>query len=58
MYLEKKIVTKIAGVVQHSDPDKFEKFLPCLQGNESRTPVLGEVACTKSEITGLFMRGA
>lgn len=43
----REIITKISQVVQYPDPDKFNIFLPCLQGNEMRTLVLGEAACTK-----------
>lgn len=53
----KQIITKIYQGEQQSDPDKFGIFLPCLQGNELKTLVLGELACTRSEIIGLFIGG-
>lgn len=53
----KQIITKIYQGEQQSDPDKFGIFLPCLQGNELKTLVLGELAYTRNEIIGLFIGG-
>lgn len=58
MYIDcGEIIIKISQVVQYPDPDKFSIFLPCLRRNELRTLVLGEEACTKSEITNMFIEG-